>query len=72
MVRRNGARRHVAGHHQLNGVINKALESAEMKKHLEKDGMIPTGGLPAKFAERINNDYNNWIKVIKSANIKSS
>ena len=57
---------------QLNGVINKALESAEMKKHLEKDGMIPTGGLPAKFAERINNDYNNWIKVIKSANIKSS
>ena len=57
---------------QLNGVINKALESAEMKKHLEKDGMIPTGGLPAKFAERINNDYNHWIKVIKSANIKSS
>jgi len=57
---------------QLNGVINKALESAEMKKHLEKDGMIPTGGTPAKFAERINNDYNNWIKVIKSANIKAS
>lgn len=57
---------------QLNGVINKALESAEMKKHLEKDGMIPTGGTPAKFGERINNDYNNWIKVIKSANIKAS
>ena len=53
-------------------MINKALESAEMKKHLEKDGMIPTGGTPAKFAERINNDYNNWIKVIKSANIKAS
>ncbi len=57
---------------QLNSVINKALESAEMKKHLEKDGMIPTGGAPAKFAERINTDYNNWIKVIKSANIKAS
>jgi tripartite-type tricarboxylate transporter receptor subunit TctC len=57
---------------QLNGVINKALESTEMKKHLEKDGMIPTGGSPAKFAERINTDYNNWTKVIKAANIKSN
>ncbi len=57
---------------QLNGVINKALESAEMKKHLEKDGMIPTGGSPEKFGQRINTDYNNWIKVIKTANIKSN
>ena len=57
---------------QLNGVINKALESAEMKKHLEKDGMIPTGGTPEKFGQRINTDYNNWIKVIKSANIKAN
>jgi tripartite-type tricarboxylate transporter receptor subunit TctC len=55
---------------QMNSVINKALESPEMKKNLEKDGMIPTGGSPAKFAERINTDYNNWTKVIKSANIK--
>ena len=57
---------------QLNGVINKALESAEMKKHLEKDGMIPTGGTPEKFGQRINGDYNNWTKVIKSANIKAN
>lgn len=57
---------------QINAAINKALESPEMKKHLEKDGMIPTGGTPAKFGERINTDYNNWIKVIKSANIKAS
>ena len=57
---------------QINGVINKSLESPEMKKHLEKDGMIPTGGTPAKFGERINADYNNWIKVVKSANIKAN
>jgi tripartite-type tricarboxylate transporter receptor subunit TctC len=57
---------------QINGVINKALQSPEMKKGLEKDGMIPTGGTPEKFGERINADYNNWIKVIKSANIKAS
>jgi len=57
---------------QINGVINKALESPEIKKNLEKDGMVPTGGAPEKFGERINKDYNNWIKVIKSANIKAS
>jgi tripartite-type tricarboxylate transporter receptor subunit TctC len=57
---------------QINGVINKALESAEIKKNLEKDGMVPTGGTPEKFGERITKDYNNWIKVVKSANIKTS
>jgi tripartite-type tricarboxylate transporter receptor subunit TctC len=57
---------------QLNGVINKALESAEIKKNLEKDGMVPTGGTPEKFGERITKDYNNWLKVVKSANIKTS
>lgn len=34
--------------------------------------MIPTGGTPAKFGERINTDYHNWLKVIKSANIKAN
>ncbi len=57
---------------QLNSVINKALETAEMKKGLEKDGMVPTGGTPDKFAQRINGDYNNWIKVIKATNIKAN
>ena len=57
---------------QINAVINKALESPDIKKSLEKDGMVSTGGAPEKFGERINKDYNNWLKVIKSANIKSS
>jgi len=57
---------------QLNAVINKALESPEIKKNLEKDGMVPTGGTPEKFGERINKDYANWVKVVKSANIKAN
>lgn len=57
---------------QLNAVINKALESTEMKKNLEQQGMVPAGGTPEKFGERINTDYNNWIKVVKSANIKAN
>ncbi|HTE13828.1 MAG TPA: tripartite tricarboxylate transporter substrate binding protein [Burkholderiales bacterium] len=55
---------------QLNAALNKTLESPEMKKNLEQQGMIPTGGTPARFGERINIDYNNWLKVVQSANIK--
>ena len=50
----------------------KALESPEMKKNLEKGGMIPIGGSPEKFGERINTDHNNWLNVVKSANIKAN
>jgi len=50
----------------------RALESPEMKKNLEKAGMMPTGGSLEKFGERINTDYNNWLKVVKSANIKAN
>jgi tripartite-type tricarboxylate transporter receptor subunit TctC len=57
---------------RINAVINKALESPELKRGLEKDGMIPTGGTPERFAQRINTDYNNWIKVVKAANIKTN
>lgn len=57
---------------QINTVINKALESPEIKKNLEKDGMVPTGGAPEKFGERINKDYANWIKVVKEAGIKTT
>ncbi len=32
--------------------------------------MIPTGGTPARFGERITTDYNNWLKVVDSAKIK--
>jgi tripartite-type tricarboxylate transporter receptor subunit TctC len=57
---------------RLNAAINKALDSAEMKKNLEKDGMVPASGSADKFGERINTDYNNWIKVVKAANIKTN
>jgi tripartite-type tricarboxylate transporter receptor subunit TctC len=55
---------------RLNGAINKALQSAEIKKNLESDGMLPSGGTPAQFGKRIRGDYDRWIKVVKEANIK--
>jgi tripartite-type tricarboxylate transporter receptor subunit TctC len=56
----------------LNAAINRAMESPEMKKNLEQQGIMPTGGTPARFGERISTDYNNWLKVVKAANIKEN
>jgi tripartite-type tricarboxylate transporter receptor subunit TctC len=55
---------------QLNAGINKALQSADIKKNLESDGMTPSGGTPAAFGDRIRKDYDRWVKVVKEAGIK--
>jgi tripartite-type tricarboxylate transporter receptor subunit TctC len=55
---------------RLNGAINKALESPDMKKNLEQQGMIPTGGTPQKFGQRIKAEYDRWVKVVKESGIK--
>jgi tripartite-type tricarboxylate transporter receptor subunit TctC len=54
---------------QLNAAINKALQSADIKKTLSQDGMTPSGGTPAQFGDRIRKDYERWSKVVKEANI---
>ena len=54
----------------LNGAINKILQDSEMKKNLDSQGMVPTGGTPAKFNERIQNEYQRWTKVVKERGIK--
>jgi tripartite-type tricarboxylate transporter receptor subunit TctC len=55
---------------RLNGALNKALEQPEMKKNLEQQGMVPTGGTPQKFDSRIRKEYARWLKVVQDANIK--
>ena len=55
---------------RLNAVLNKALQQPEMKKNLESQGMVGTGGTPQKFGERIRREYDRWVKVVKDANIK--
>jgi tripartite-type tricarboxylate transporter receptor subunit TctC len=55
---------------QLNAAINKALQDPSIKKTLEQDGMMPSGGAPAAFGKRIRDDYERWTKVVKEANIK--
>jgi tripartite-type tricarboxylate transporter receptor subunit TctC len=54
----------------LNAGINKALQDAQIKKNLEGDGMLPSGGTPQQFGERIRKDYERWTKVVKETGIK--
>lgn len=54
----------------LNGAVNKMLQEPEMKKNLDAQGMVPSGGTPARFGERIRKDYERWIKVVAEAGIK--
>jgi tripartite-type tricarboxylate transporter receptor subunit TctC len=55
---------------RLNSAINKALEMPDMKKNLESQGMIATGGTPQKFGERIRKEYDRWVKVVNESGIK--
>ena len=54
----------------LNAGINKALQDASVKKNLQGDGMIASGGTPAQFGERIRKDYDRWVKVVKETGLK--
>ena len=56
----------------LNSAINKALQDPQIKKTLETDGMMASGGTPQQFGERIRKDYERWLKVVKEANITAT
>ena len=55
---------------RLNGSINKALQDPAVKKILESDGMISSGGTPQQFGDRIRKDYDRWVKVVAAAGLK--
>jgi tripartite-type tricarboxylate transporter receptor subunit TctC len=55
---------------KLNATVNKFLQDGDMKRNLEAQGMIPSGGTPERFGERIRNDYDRWVKVVREQNIK--
>lgn len=54
---------------QLNSTINKILQEPEMKKNLDAQGMVPTGGTPQKMDSRVRSEYERWTKLVKTANI---
>ena len=55
----------------INSAINKALQDPGIKKTLEADGMMPSGGTPEQFAQRIRNDYDRWTRVVQETGLKA-
>jgi tripartite-type tricarboxylate transporter receptor subunit TctC len=52
-----------------NTEVAKVLQTEEMKKWLEREGMERAGGPPEEFLNRIRSDVAKWRKVVKEANI---
>jgi tripartite-type tricarboxylate transporter receptor subunit TctC len=55
---------------RLNAAVNRFLQDPDMKKNLEAQGMVASGGTPQRFGERIRKDYERWVKVVREQNIK--
>jgi tripartite-type tricarboxylate transporter receptor subunit TctC len=55
---------------RLNAAINKALQDPAIKRNLEGSGMLPSGGAPQNFDQRIRKDYERWTKVVKTIGLK--
>lgn len=53
----------------INAEVNKILQTSEMKKFFDVQGMASTGGTVAAFNDRIRNDYARWVKVVKEAGL---
>jgi tripartite-type tricarboxylate transporter receptor subunit TctC len=54
---------------KLNGAINEALNSAEVRSHLETLSLQPAGGTASEAGRFIQEETNRWGEVIRSANI---
>jgi len=56
---------------RINAALNKSLQQPEMKKNLEQQGMIPAGGSPQQFQQRIKREYDRWLKLVAEAGLKA-
>ena len=54
----------------INAEVNKILQTSEMKKFFDVQGMAPTGGTVASFDNLIRTDNARWVRVVKEAGIK--
>jgi tripartite-type tricarboxylate transporter receptor subunit TctC len=55
---------------RLNGVFQKALDSADARKFLDDNGAIAIGGSPQQLAATLKSDIELTAKLIKAAGIK--
>ena len=55
---------------RLNAEVNKILQDGGVKNSLEAQGMATSGGTPAAFMARIKKEYDEWVKVVRVAQLK--
>jgi tripartite-type tricarboxylate transporter receptor subunit TctC len=55
---------------KINAESVKALSEPEMAKRLSSQGAEPAPGTPEALGKFMRDEYDNWVKVIKTANIK--
>ena len=55
---------------RLNAEIARALQLPETAEHLAADGVVPAGGTPEAFLERIRKDVAVWRNVVADAGLK--
>jgi tripartite-type tricarboxylate transporter receptor subunit TctC len=55
----------------INAAVNNALAQPDMKKNLEAQGMLGTGGPQQRYAERVRREFDKWSKLVREANIKA-
>jgi tripartite-type tricarboxylate transporter receptor subunit TctC len=56
---------------KLNGESVKAVNLAEVKALLLRDGLEPVGDTPQEFAAVVKQEVSKWMKVVKAAGIKA-
>lgn len=54
---------------QLNASVNRILAKPEVQKRLLELGLIPTGGSAQQFADRMRDDGEKWIAIIKAGHV---
>lgn len=55
---------------RINGELNKALRTGEMKERLAVDGVVPAGGTPEQFMAEIRKGIDVWGRVIRKVGVK--
>jgi tripartite-type tricarboxylate transporter receptor subunit TctC len=57
---------------RLNGEINRAIQSPDLKEKLVTQSYEPLGGSPERFADAIRADMERFDKVIREGGIKAN
>ena len=55
---------------RINGELNNALKTREMKDRLAVDGVVPAGGTPEQFGAEIRRGIELWGGVVRKIGLK--